>query len=384
LNCFCTFTENFSKMKKIALFFGFILVLVACSSNGGDDNASETNFDRTALLTNWADNIIIPSYTNYQSKLQSLTTSANTFVATPTESNLKALRTSWLESYKAYQYVSMYNFGKAEEVNLNMAANTYPTDAAGIETNISNGVYNLSLFSQFSRQGFPGLDYLLNGLGTTDATIVSFYSSNANAANYKKYLTDVTAKLKSNADAVVTDWNSGYRASYVANNGTSVTSAVNKTTNAFVNNLEKAIRTGKLGIPAGQFSAGVKYPEKVEAFYKKDVSKELLMVALQAEQDFFNGKYFNSATIGASLKSYLDYLNVIRDTKKLSDIINTQFAAITVSNNALSNNFSEQITADNAKMIAAYNTLQQNVIYTKLDMMQALNITIDYVDGDGD
>jgi hypothetical protein len=29
-------------------------------------------------------------------------------------------------------------------------------------------------------------------------------------------------------------------------------------------------------------------------------------------------------------------------------------------------------------------TLQQNVIYTKLDMMQALNITIDYIDSDRD
>ena len=371
-------------MKKILLILNLVVLIAACSSNGGDDKTNSNSSDRSALLTNWADNIIIPSYTNYQSKLQSLNTSANTFVATPTESNLKALRTSWLESYKAYQYVSIYNFGKAEDINLNMAANTYPTDAVGIETNISNGVYNLSLLSQFTRQGFPGLDYLLNGLGSTDATIVSFYSSNANAANYKKYLTDVTAKLKTNADAVVTDWNTGYRASYLANNGTSVTSSVNKTTNAFVKNLEKDIRTGKLGIPAGQFSGGVKYPEKVEAFYKKDVSKELLTVALQAEQDFFNGKYFSSTTTGASLKSYLDLLNVIRDTKKLSDIINAQFAAITVSNNALSNNFSEQITADNTKMLAAYSTLQKNVIYTKLDMMQGLNITIDYVDGDGD
>jgi hypothetical protein len=31
-------------------------------------------------------------------------------------------------------------------------------------------------------------------------------------------------------------------------------------------------------------------------------------------------------------------------------------------------------------MILANDVLQQNVIYTKLDMMQALNITIDYVD----
>jgi hypothetical protein len=61
-------------------------------------------------------------------------------------------------------------------------------------------------------------DYLINGLSTTDALIVTQYTTNANAAKYKKYLTDVTT-LK-NADSVVTDWNSGYRNSYIANNGT--------------------------------------------------------------------------------------------------------------------------------------------------------------------
>jgi hypothetical protein len=52
-------------------------------------------------------------------------------------------------------------------------------------------------------------------------------------------------RLKSSADSVVTDWNSGYRNSYIANNGTSV-SSVNSTTNNFVKNLEKNIRSGKL------------------------------------------------------------------------------------------------------------------------------------------
>jgi hypothetical protein len=63
---------------------------------------------------------------------------------------------------------------------------------------------------------------LINGLSTTDALIVAQYTTNGNAAKYKEYLTDVTARLKSNADSVVTDWNSGYRNSYIANNGTSV------------------------------------------------------------------------------------------------------------------------------------------------------------------
>ncbi len=370
-------------MKKIVFILSLVALFVACSPEGGN-NTDGDNYDRTALLTNWADNIIVPSYVNYQTKVQTLATHTATFVATPTEANLQTVRTSWLEAYKAYQYIAMYNLGKAEEINLTMASNTYPTSAIGIESNISSGSYNLALLSQFDKQGFPALDYLINGLGTNDASIVVFYAANANATNYKQYLTTVVGKLKTNADAVVTDWNSGFRNSYVANNGTSVSSSVNKTVNLFVKNLEKDIRTGKIGIPAGIFSSGVLFPEKVEGYYKNDISKELLTVSIKAAQDFFNGKHFHHPTTGEGLKSYLDFLNAIRNGQKLSDIINNQFATIYTVNNVLNNSFSQQINTDNSKILAAYDALQQNVIYIKLDMMQALNITIDYVDGDGD
>mgnify|MGYP002760007868 FL=1 len=204
------------------------------------------------------------------------------------------------------------------------------------------------------------------------------------ASNRKTYLAAVTTRLKSQADAIVNDWKSTYRNTFVSNNGNSVSSSLNKMTNNFVKNLEKDIRTGKLGIPAGLFSNGTKYPEKTEAYYKSDVSRELLTVAIKAEQDFFNGKNFNNSTTGESLKSYLDYLNAVRSGQKLSDIINNQFAATYTSINLLNNSISQQINSDNSKVIAAYNVLQQNVVYIKLDMMQALNISIDYVDGDGD
>ncbi len=371
-------------MKKIFLIFSICAVIVACSSSDNESSIDGNNYDRNVLLTNWADNIILPSYVNYQAKVQLLITSKDAFIASPSEANLVNTRAAWLEAYKSYQFVTMFNFGKAEEINLKESTNTYPTDAAGIEANVSSGSYNLTLLSQFSKQGFPALDYLLSGLASSDAAIVNFYVSNANAAKYKTYLSDVTNRLKSNIDLVVTDWNSGYRNAYVSNNGTSVSSSLNITTNNFVKNLEKDIRTGKLGIPAGLFSGGVKYPEKVEGLYKNDISKELLNIAIKAQQDFFNGKHFNSATNGESLKSYLDYLSVVRNGQKLSDIINNQFTTIFNVNAALSNSFSQQINTDNSKMILSYDALQQNVIYTKLDMLQALNITIDYVDADGD
>jgi hypothetical protein len=144
------------------------------------------------------------------------------------------------------------------------------------------------------------------------------------------------------------------------------------------------ITSAKLGIPAGYFSNGKTYPDKVEAYYKNNVSKTLLNISIQAEIDFFNGKAFNSSATGASLKSALTEVNAVREGQNLSDVINNQFSTILTTNNTLNDSFSTQIANDNAKMITAYTTLQQGVIYLKVDMMQALNMTIDYVDGDGD
>ncbi len=370
-------------MRKLFLVISFAAIIIACSSSDGGGNSGD-NFNRTVMLTNWADNIIIPSYTNYQTKVQTLQTDATAFTTSPTQNGLQTLRTSWLEAYKAYQTVTVFNIGKAMEINFKERTNTYPTNAAGIETNISSGTYDFSLLSQFDRQGFPALDYVLNGLAATDAEIIGFYTTNGNAVNYKQYIVNLTAKLKTDADLIVTDWNSGYRDTFVTSNGNAVSSSVNKVTNLFVKNFEKDIRAGKIGIPAGIFSGGTLFPEKTEAFYKNDVCKVLLFEALKAQQDFFNGKHFNSATTGESLKSYLDFLNAVRDGQNLSDVINNQFTAINSPVNALDVSFSQQINTDNTKMLTAYDALQQNVVYTKLDMMQALNITIDYVDNDGD
>ena len=72
------------------------------------------------------------------------------------------------------------------------------------------------------------------------------------------------------------------------------------------------------------------------------------------------------------------------DGAPLSDVIAGQFAAAQSAFSGIDDSFSQQITSNNAQMLTAYESLQQLVVLTKLDMMQALNITIDYVDGDGD
>lgn len=372
-------------IKLSSIFFTLALALVhtGCSNRSNKSDDSSDNFDRGAMLVNWADNIIIPAYTSFNSKATDLKVKTTDFTSEPTIEKLQDLRTSWENAYVEFQNVSMFEIGKAEELRFRNRTNINPTDVSQIEGFISSGNYNLDLPSTIDAQGFPALDYMINGLADNDSEILSFYTSNSNANGYKNYLQALSESISTLSNEVLTSWTSGFRDVFVANTASSALGSVDKFTNTYIFYFEKALRAGKVGIPAGVYSNGV-LPQNVEAFYKKDISKKLLLAAIDATQNFFNGKKFNGTTTGPSYKTYLDYLNTIKNGENLSNLIDSQFTAARNKANELNPNFVEQIATDNSKMLETFDALQRNVILLKVDMVQAMNIAIDYVDADGD
>lgn len=369
-------------MKGYKIFFLALAVgMISCDSGSDDTNAD--NFDRGAMLANWADNIIIPAYQNYQKEIDDLADATTTFTTTPNEANLVSLRDQWQSAYLAWQWVSMFAIGQAETISLQSYTNLYPTDPSGIEANIASANYNLELPSRRSQQGFPAIDYLINGLGDTDSDIVSAYTNAQTGNGYKSYLSDLANRLKSLTTEVVDSWENGYRDTFVANDGSSATGAVNKVANDFIYYFEKHLRASKIGIPAGVFS-GTPDPSDVEAYYGSNFSKALYEEALAASKGFFNGQHFGSTTKGHGFSTYLDYLNSMKEGEDLVKLINDQFATIESTGNLLTDNLSKQVETDNNLMLNTYDELQENVIYFKVDMLEALNIRVDYVDADGD
>ena len=152
------------------------LFIWACSSSGDDtpmtdDDGVSLTFDRGAMLENWADNIILPSYNQFLLDFAAFKADFESFQNDRSESNLIALRSSWVDAYLSWQSISLFEVGPAEDNGLRLNVNTYPTDVALIETHISSGSYNLDLSSNRDSKGFPALDYLLNGIGAGDAEI---------------------------------------------------------------------------------------------------------------------------------------------------------------------------------------------------------------------
>jgi len=371
-------------MKK-QIFLFFLLTAFACSC-GDDEGPSEQvdNFDRQAMLTNWADNIIVPAFSAFAEKTTALKDAGNTFATSPSNANYEDLVTKWETAYLGFQEVSMFEIGKAEELRMTNNLNIYPTNVAELTNNVMNGGVNLELPSQIDRQGFPALDYLLFGIADNQTAILEFYQNDGNANQFLDYLNILTDRIDNLAQAVLSDWENGYRDSFINNSGNSATASVDKLTNDFIFYYEKHLRAGKIGIPAGVFS-GDALSDKVEGFYKKNLSKALFNRSLDAVENFFNGAFYNNtSTEGESFKEYLEYLKVTKNEVSLATVINDEFQTARTTAQELSDNFADQVEIDNVKMLATYDQLQINVVNIKVDMLQAFNINIDYIDADGD
>lgn len=364
-------------LKRFLGILVVVLTVYACSSADEEPSPSDS-FDRGVMLTHLADNIIIPAHQDFMTKMSALKAAGEVFTTSPNQSHLDALRLSWFSAYKNWQHIEMFNIGKAEELQYRFFMNVYPLTTSDVESNIADGSYDLESANNHDAQGFPALDYLLHGLGSSDAEILENYTTATNNGNYKKYITDVLNQMYSKTEAVVSDW-ATYRGEFVSSTSNTATSAVNKLVNDYIFYYEKGLRANKLGIPAGIFSPN-QLPEKVEAFYKKDISKELALESIKSVIDFFNGKNYSSDATGSSFSDYLSSL----DRNDLTQTILNQFNIAKNQINTLDNNFYLQVNTDNSKMTEAYDELQKAVILLKTDMLQALSINIDYVDGDGD
>ena len=338
---------------------------------------SET-FDRGTILSNYSENIIIPRYNIFKSSMDNLKNSIETFKSSPTSENYDLLQSDWIDAYKKWQYVEMFNISKAEEIMYNLKMNTYPVSKERIDNNIDTEKTDLSNPNDWSAQGFPGLDYMMHGIAENKDAVIELYSTNSKYGNYLSTLGNLMSDV---TNSVVEDWSS-YKDTFNSSTENTATSAFNMMVNDFVFYFEKGLRTNKIGIPAGRFSS-LPLPEKIEAYYYSkngfgNLSKTLVLEARQAATDFFTGS--NSEGVkGPSYSTYLDYLET-----EIGPTVETKLEEAKVRLDNLQDNFINQIADDNTLMLLAFDALQTIVVNLKTDMLSNFNIAVDYTDADGD
>jgi predicted lipoprotein len=374
--------------KRRVVYITFLTtVLWACGGNGNDPSPADNGKDRQVILTHWVDNIITPSYANFKAAFDAVKIKADAFTSSPDNTTLTEFRSAWDDAYLEWQKVELFEFGPADHYTLRNFFNIYPADVAGITVNLNDPSVNLDLPASYARQGFPALDYLINGVGSDDAQIISFYTAGADAAKRIAYVKRITDRMSTLISNVISGW-STYRKTFIDRTGLDIGSSFGNAVNAYVLHYERFIRSGKIGIPSGSTVAtgGSVNPDKVEAYYRKDISLALAKTAHDAAVDFFNGRNVNTGAGGPSFKSYLDALGAkdAATNTMLSDIINDQFTVISNHLNGLSQDLSQQVQSDNQPVADTYAAMQKLVRIIKVDMTSSMSVTITYTDNDGD
>ncbi|MBL7809659.1 MAG: hypothetical protein JNN28_17695, partial [Saprospiraceae bacterium] len=152
-------------MKKRTSYLLIFLALGLASCGSKKNNPSDS-FDRQAMLTHFADEMIVPAYSALDFSLSSLEIAANNLTNNPEEAWLMQARETWKASYLEWMRVVAFNFGPAGEEGIRKGLveeiGTFPASESKIDSALIKGVWNLSDFNRDAR-GFLAVEYLIFG-----------------------------------------------------------------------------------------------------------------------------------------------------------------------------------------------------------------------------
>ncbi len=371
------------KNRKIIILSVILFAFIALKCKDDPKEQTPENYDRGVLLTNLANNNILPAYENYHSKVSDLHSALNSFVSSPSEAALNSCRNLLENATIAWQSVAFFEFGPAESISLRAQTNIYPVDTSLIVENITSNTYNLQQPSNFDAKGLQALDYLLfNPAYTSDADLVSYFQNTSNAGQYLMALVD---ELKANALTVKNAWQT-YKNTFTGSTSNNAQgSAVSNLINSISLHYEAFVRKGKVGIPLGVFN-GISQailPDRVEGFYSGK-SKEYAIASIEALQKIIKGSHFNSNTNGEGLDNYLDHVKAKYGNDNLSIAIENQINQVISNLNGINTSINQAISTSNADVTTTYQSMQQLVPLIKVEMTSALGVLISYQDNDGD
>lgn len=344
---------------SIALIFSFSIS--SCKKDKDEEN--QNDFDKGAMLQNIADNIIMPSLSDFSAKINDLESSYVIFQANRNTLNLEDVREKWKAAYLSWQSVKIFDFGPIRDYGFKAATGTYPTDTVKINDNITNGAYNLATAANVDAIGLPSLGYFLYRV---DA--LNYFIGND---PYATYALDVIQKMKSETATVLSAWNS-YKSTFVSATGTETTSAFSLLVNEFCRDYELA-KNSKVGIPLGKQSLGIQLPEYIEARHS-GISLELLRANILSLSNVYNG--------GNGL-GFDDYL-VSLERSTLASSISLRFSSIVTKIDTFSGTLEQEMATNTVGLDDLYNLLQGQVVSLKTDMSSAFGVLITYQDNDGD
>lgn len=197
-------------MKTSALALGILLSLGAGVSTlgcGGDDNevAAQGEFSDAQIIKDFADQVVVPTYTLLNTRAEALVTAVNALAAAPSEAGLTAAQDAWKATRVPWEQSEGFLFGPVDSAGIDPAIDSWPVERAELDSVIASSdtltvTYVASL--DVNKKGFHAVEYLLFGPGNSKK--VEDFTEREFA-----YLTAAAGELQANTEVLVKGWTEG-------------------------------------------------------------------------------------------------------------------------------------------------------------------------------
>lgn len=191
-------------------------VITACHKNDDNSPAVDVTQLKKDILTDAANTVIVPSYTDLAAKSAQLLAAVQTLNTTTNDANLAACKTLWQSIRETWEQSEAWLIGPVEADDIDPRIDTWPVDFNSLDSILNtSSTLDQAYINNLddALRGFHPIEYLLWGQNGNKAA-ADF------TAREKEFLLALTQNLNTLCGDVKASWASGY-ANAFATAGTS-------------------------------------------------------------------------------------------------------------------------------------------------------------------
>ncbi len=144
----------------------FALLPVAACDDGGGAEPVAAGFDDRAVVEDYVDRVIVPTYQRLAERADALGTAVDALVADPTEATVAAARQAWVDTRNPWEESEAFLFGPVDSNGYDPALDTWPLNEADLDAVLAGSDALTVAFVESlpeSQKGYHTVEYLIFG-----------------------------------------------------------------------------------------------------------------------------------------------------------------------------------------------------------------------------
>ncbi len=146
------------------LLLAFTFIIGCGDDNDDDPDPTEETYDAGSMLSNFANNVVLATYSELDSKAGDLLAAVKALEADTTQANLEKAQQAWIATRTPWEQSEAFLFGPVDTQGLDPALDSWPVDHVNLQSVLDSGddlTVDYVSGLEDTQKGFHTIEFLL-------------------------------------------------------------------------------------------------------------------------------------------------------------------------------------------------------------------------------